>query len=375
MHVPDGFLDATTSLATGGVAVACLGLALRRSRLELDDRTVPLAGLTSAFIFAGQMVNIPVGLGTSGHLMGGALAAVLLGPWTGVLCLTVVLMVQALLFADGGLTALGTNITLLGVTTVLVGWVVTRGVLALLGRRPGAVAPAAAVGAFVSVLVAALVFVGLFAVGGQAQVGLGGLTVSMLAWHSVIGAGEAALTALTVGSVLAVRPDLVRAAQDLRSPLELRDADGRVLPAMTPTPPARPVPARSPRGLMLGGGVVTVVLAGVVSAFASSSPDGLERVAADRGFLASARDHLLAGSPLADYGEVGGIPVGVAGTLGVVVTIAAAVLVAGAGRSRHPAPGARSTRAGGARAVTGPGGNPPAGSSVTGAAQVDARHE
>src|SRR3982751_2368753 len=114
MHVPDGFLDAPTSIGTGVVAAAAIGVALRGARRELDDRTAPLAGLVAAFVFATQMVNFPVGAGTSGHLLGGALAAALVGPWTGVLVITVVLFVQALLFADGGLTALGTNITLMG---------------------------------------------------------------------------------------------------------------------------------------------------------------------------------------------------------------------------------------------------------------------
>src|SRR5919107_5990597 len=114
MHVPDGFLDAPTSIATGAVAVAAVGVALRGARRELDDRTAPLAGLVAAFVFAAQMVNFPVGAGTSGHLLGGALAVALVGPWTAVLAISVVLLVQALLFADGGTTALGTNVVLLG---------------------------------------------------------------------------------------------------------------------------------------------------------------------------------------------------------------------------------------------------------------------
>src|SRR5262245_48653400 len=120
MHVPDGFLDAPTSVATATVAAAGVAVALRRSRHELDERTAPMAGLVAAFVFAVQMLNFPVGAGTSGHLLGGALAAILVGPWTGVLCLSVVLMVQALLFADGGLTALGTNVLLMGMVSIAV---------------------------------------------------------------------------------------------------------------------------------------------------------------------------------------------------------------------------------------------------------------
>src|SRR3954465_1449902 len=122
MHVPDGFLDAPTSVATGAAAVACVGVSLVRARRELDDRTAPMAGLVAAFIFAVQMLNFPVAAGTSGHLLGGALAAILVGPYTGVLCMAVVLLVQCVFFADGGLTALGINITIMGIVTVLVGW-------------------------------------------------------------------------------------------------------------------------------------------------------------------------------------------------------------------------------------------------------------
>src|SRR3954447_25394759 len=173
MHVPDGFLDAPTSLATGAVAAVGIGLALRGARRELDDRTAPLAGLVATFIFATQMLNFPVASGTSGHLLGGALAAVLVGPATGLLCMSVVFLVQCLLFADGGITALGTNIDLMGIVTVVTGWLVFRAVQAVLPKRLSMVAPAAAAGALVSVPVAALAFVGLYAVGGTVDIPLG----------------------------------------------------------------------------------------------------------------------------------------------------------------------------------------------------------
>ena len=229
MHVPDGFLDAPTSLATAGVAAAGVAVALRGARRELDDRTAPMAGLVATFVFAAQMINFPVGAGTSGHLMGGALAAVLVGPWSAVLCLSVVLGVQALLMADGGITALGTNITLIGLTTVAVGWVVFVVLRRLLPARMSVVAPAAAVAAFVSVPVAALVFTALFAVGGTAPVDLAAVTAAMLAWHSVIGIGEAVITGLVVASVVAVRPDLVHGARPLLAEreLELREVAPR----------------------------------------------------------------------------------------------------------------------------------------------------
>jgi cobalt/nickel transport system permease protein len=213
MHVPDGFLDAPTSLATAGVAAAGVAVALRGSRRELDERTAPMAGLVAAFVFAAQMLNFPVGAGTSGHLLGGALAAVLVGPWTGVLCVSVVLIVQALLFADGGITALGTNITLMSVVAVAAGWLVFRAAQRVLPNTTGWVAPAAAVGAFASVPVTAAAFTGLYAVGGTAPIPFDGLLAAMLGWHAVIGLGEAAITGLTVASIVAVRPDLVHGAR------------------------------------------------------------------------------------------------------------------------------------------------------------------
>jgi cobalt/nickel transport system permease protein len=228
MHVPDGFLDAPTSIATGAVAVAAVGTALRGARRELDDRTAPLAGLVATFVFATQMLNFPVGAGTSGHLLGGALAAILVGPFTGLLCMSVVFLVQCLLFADGGITALGTNIDLMGLVTVAVGWLVFRMLQSVLPKRPSMVAPAAAVGAFVSVPAAALAFTGLYTVGGQADIPLGTLAAAMLGWHLLIGLGEALITGLAVASIVAVRPDLVYGARRvLRArTLEVRSADG-----------------------------------------------------------------------------------------------------------------------------------------------------
>ena len=224
MHVPDGFLDAPTSIATGVVAVGGVALALRGARRELDDRTAPMAGLVATFVFAGQMMNFPVAAGTSGHLLGGALAAVLAGPWTAVLCLSTVLMVQALFMADGGITALGTNITLMGLVGVAAGWLVFRGVRALLPERLGVVAPAAALAALVSVPVAASVFTLLFAVGGTAPVATDRVLAAMLSWHAVIGIGEAVITGLVVASVVGVRPDLVYGA---RSALRARTLEIR----------------------------------------------------------------------------------------------------------------------------------------------------
>ena len=135
MHVPDGFFDATVSISAGVVAAGAVAVCLRKARTELDERAAPLAGAVAAFIFAVQMINFPIGLGTSGHLLGGALAAVLVGPYAGALCVTVVLVVQGLVFADGGLTAIGINVVLMAVVTAAVGWGVFRGAMLVLPRR------------------------------------------------------------------------------------------------------------------------------------------------------------------------------------------------------------------------------------------------
>ena len=225
MHVPDGFLNVPTSIATGMIAAVGVGVALRKAREELNERTAPLAGLVAAFVFATQMVNFPVGAGTSGHLLGGALAAALVGPWTGVLVITVVLIVQALLFADGGLTALGTNVTLMGLAGVGVAWLVIQLVLRFLPKRLASVPVAAAVGALVSVPTAALTFTGLFTLGGVADIPVGAVLTAMVGWHSLIGIGEAVITGLMVSAVVATRPDLVYAARPILSAtrLEIRE--------------------------------------------------------------------------------------------------------------------------------------------------------
>ncbi|MGL5819432.1 MAG: energy-coupling factor ABC transporter permease [Phycicoccus sp.] len=217
MHVPDGFLNATTSVATAVVAGGAVAVALRRAPRDLEDRTAPLAGLVAVFVFAAQMLNFPVGAGTSGHLIGGALAAVLVGPATATLCLTVVLGVQALLFADGGVTALGTNVVLMAVVAVWAGYGTCRLALVALRRWSWGVPAAAALGAFASVPAAALVFAGLYAVGGAAPVPLDDLVAAMVGWHLLIGFGEAVITALVVASVAGSRPDLVHVAARSRA--------------------------------------------------------------------------------------------------------------------------------------------------------------
>jgi len=328
VHVPDGFFDAPTSVATGLIAAGAVGFSLQRANRELRETGPALAGLTAAFVFAVQMVNFPVGAGTSGHLLGGALAAALVGPWTAVLVMSTVLLVQGLLFADGGLTALGTNITLMGLITVLVGYFLTKALLKVMPRRAGSVVPAATVGALVSVPVAALAFTGLYAIGGAVDIPLGKLATAMVGWHVLVGIGEAVITAAVLSAVVATRPDLVYAARHLRQDLVLVDADGNT----STVSPDRPIAAR-PAGRSLGVGIaVTLVVAGGLSLFASAHPDGLEFVGAKLGFDSAAKNSAAAGSPLADYGvhgignaEVSGA---LAGIIGVLVTIVVGLAIA-----------------------------------------------
>ncbi|MFC6883909.1 MULTISPECIES: energy-coupling factor ABC transporter permease [Actinomadura] len=250
MHVPDGFINAPVSVAAGAVAVAGVAVALRGARRELDDRTAPLAGLTAAFVFAAQMLNFPVASGTSGHLLGGTLAAILVGPYTGVLCVSVVLLMQGLLFADGGLTALGVNIVNMALVTVLVGYGLFRLLLRVLPKSPASVAGASFTAAVVSVPCSAAVFTLVYAVGGTTDVSVGKVAAAMIGVHVLIGIGEALITAVTVSSVLAVRPDLVYGARDLVKPLELRRTGTRDgAPGGTPDRASGPAgDARTPEG-------------------------------------------------------------------------------------------------------------------------------
>jgi cobalt/nickel transport system permease protein len=215
VHAPDGFIDGPTSLAMGVVAAAGVGLCLRRAGQELEEKQVPLAGLTAAFVFAVQMLNFPVASGTSGHLLGGVLAAVLVGPWTGALCVTVVVAVQALLFADGGLTALGFNVVNMALVTALGGYLVFVGLRKVLPRTRFGVSLASGLAAGLGVVLASLSFTLQYAIGGTGGADVGTVGASMVGVHVLIGIGEGVITALTVSAVLASRPDLVHGARDL----------------------------------------------------------------------------------------------------------------------------------------------------------------
>lgn len=215
MHVPDGFFDAGTSVGAGVVSAGTVAVCLRRASADLNDRAAPLAGLTAAFIFALQMLNFPIASGTSGHLLGGTLAAILVGPWAGTLCVAVVLLVQGLVFADGGLTALGLNVLLIAIIPAFVGFAVFRAARRALPANHGGVVTAAAIGAFASVPIAAAVFAVLYGVGGAVDLSFGSVLAAMVGVHVLVGIGEGLITAAVVSAVVGVRPDLVHGATDL----------------------------------------------------------------------------------------------------------------------------------------------------------------
>ncbi|MFE2494709.1 energy-coupling factor ABC transporter permease [Streptomyces scopuliridis] len=340
MHVPDGFIDLPVSAATGAVAAGAVAVSLRGARRELDERTAPLAGLVAAFIFAVQMLNFPVAAGTSGHLLGGALAAILVGPYTGVLCISVVLLMQGILFADGGLTALGVNITDMAVVTTVVAYALFRALVKVLPRTRRSVTVSSFVAALVSVPAAALAFTFFYWIGGTTDIPIGKVLTGMAGVHVLIGIGEAAITALTVGAVIAVRPDLVYGARGLSAPLKLR-VGGKLVDAAPATRP-EPVAARSTRKVWATGLVTALVLAGFVSFYASASPDGLEKVAADQGIDRKTEPHHTADSPLADYGvkDVGDARIsgGLAGVIGVGATVVVGSGVFWVVRRRRTAP-------------------------------------
>ncbi|MFF0716181.1 energy-coupling factor ABC transporter permease [Streptomyces bauhiniae] len=337
MHVPDGFIDAPTSAVTGVVAAGALAVSLRGARRELDERTAPLAGLVAAFIFAVQMLNFPVAAGTSGHLLGGALAAILVGPYTAVLCVSVVLLMQGVLFADGGLTALGVNITDMAIVTTVVAYAVFKGLLAVLPRSRRSITAASFVAALLSVPAAAVVFTLIYAIGGTTDVSIAKVATAMIGVHVLIGIGEAVITALTVAAVVAVRPDLVYGARGLRQKLRLR-VNGELVDA--PDAASAPAAARtSRRTVWITGLVTSLVLAGFVSFYASANPDGLEKVAHDKGIDKKTEPHHSSDSPLADYGvkDVANARLsgGLAGVIGVGVTIVAGSAVFWAVRRRR----------------------------------------
>ena len=228
MHIPDGFLSADVAAATGVVAVAAVGYGLHRANRTLDERQVPLLGVTAAFVFAAQMLNFPVAGGTSGHFLGAALATILLGPWLACLVIAVVLVVQAFMFADGGVTALGANIVCMGVVGALGSGLMLRAGRAVLPPRRTPFLGLCGMTAWLAVVAGAAVASVLLAISGT--VPLATVLPAMLGVHVFIGIGEAAITVAAVAAVLAVRPDLGAAAEHLEDEPVSAPAAGEALP-------------------------------------------------------------------------------------------------------------------------------------------------
>jgi cobalt/nickel transport system permease protein len=326
MHAPDGFLAAGTAVATGAISVGTVGVALRQAKRQLQDKAVPLAGITAAFVFAAQMFDFPVAAGTTGHLIGGALAAILLGPSVGVIVVTVVVVIQALAFADGGLTALGYNILNMAIVPAYGGYAMFRLFRKVMPKTTGGVMGATALAAWASVVMSAMAFSIQWLFGASAPIAFDVVFSAMVGVHAVIGIGEAVISALIIGSVLATRPDLVYGAADLER-AQLAETQVKT------------------RTFLIGGLLVALVFAAVVSQFAVDNPDGLEWVAEETGFAEVAGDHPLEGSIFADYATAGisneTASVAVAGIVGTIVTLAVAFgifLGIRERRGRDPAP-------------------------------------
>jgi cobalt/nickel transport system permease protein len=310
MHIPDGFLSTPVSLLLWVIAIVAVGYALARVNRELDDRKVPLMGVMAAAIFAGQMLNFSVSGGTSGHLMGAALAAIVLGPWAGLVVMTAVVGTQALLFQDGGLLALGANIVNMGLIGIAVGYAAYNTVRKLAGNRDWNLYASGFVAAWLSIVVAALAAALQLALSGTSPANIA--VPAMGGIHMLIGIGEGLITVGGLALLHAARPDLFTASK-------ARAGGGRIV--------------------WIGGLVVAVLLA-VLSPLASANPDGLEWVAEQQGFIDLAQDAPFQIIP--DYIVPGlsndSLATIVAGVVGLLIVFVVTWLVAAARRRRTSAP-------------------------------------
>ncbi|HWI75048.1 MAG TPA: energy-coupling factor ABC transporter permease [Baekduia sp.] len=216
MHIPDGFLSGEASLAGAAVAGAGLAVCLRRMRREERERDLPIAGLAAAFFLVGDAPMFPITVGTQGHLLGGALAVCLLGPWLGAITIAVVATIQALALGDGGISTLGLTIVTLALVPAFAGYPIAVGLRRLLGRTPKGLAIACGIAAAIAVELSAVTFVGEFALGAAVHIDLAKIAWSTLGAYAVIGVVEGVLTGLIVRALLSVRPDLVRIAEPVR---------------------------------------------------------------------------------------------------------------------------------------------------------------
>ena len=300
LHIPDGFLSTPIALVGWLLAIVLIVLALRQTRDQLGERQVPILGVMAAFIFAAQAINFPVAGGTSGHLLGGALAAIVLGPWAAVLVMTAVVGLQGLLFQDGGLIVMGWNITNMGILTAFVGVAAYRLGVGMTGKGRTWLIVWGALAAWLSVEAGALATALQLALSGTSPLVVA--LPAMLGVHALIGIGEAIITVGALLLIAQARPDLL--------------AMGEAAPG-----------ARSAVGI--GAGLVIAVVVAGLSLFASPSPDGLERVATDQGFIGTALDPFY--EILPDYSvpfianaEMSGV---VAVILGTLVVFALAIFV------------------------------------------------
>ncbi|MFM8841962.1 MAG: energy-coupling factor ABC transporter permease [Actinomycetota bacterium] len=222
LHIPDGFINVPTSILFALLSVVGIAIALKGAKGELDDKTAPLAGLTTVFIFAAQMINFPVAAGTSGHLLGGALAAILIGPYAATLSITIVLLLQALLFADGGLIASGLNVFNLALIGVWGSHLIFLIVRKVLPKRKNLIPVAGFIAALIQVPLAATSFVIQYAIGAESTIPVSTVFTAMLSTHLLIGIGEALITAFTLSAVLATRSDLVFGWKKIAPKLEIK---------------------------------------------------------------------------------------------------------------------------------------------------------
>jgi cobalt/nickel transport system permease protein len=278
MHIPDGFLDPKTAVAGGVVAAVGLGIAVRQVKRTFPSTCIPQMGLASAFVFAAQMLNFPIVGGTSGHLIGAVLVSILLGPSAAVIVMSSVLILQCLMFADGGITALGANIFNMAIVAPFVGYAAFRLLWRILGPSEQARFTAIAFASWLSTVAAAIACAGQLAVSGTVHWSV--VFPAMAGIHMCIGMGEALITTLVVAAVMKFSPEMITALDSVQSHTRLRSLIGY--------------------GLIVSFGLVLFV-----APFASSWPDGLERIAETLGFSGAASSTALVPSPLADYGVPG----------------------------------------------------------------------
>ena len=272
MHVPDGFINAQVSAATGIISLGTLWAYIRNAKNLVADKLIALTGMMSALIFVLQMINFPIAAGTSGHLLGGALAVIVLGPSLGVICISIVVVIQSLLFADGGLSALGVNVLNMAIITSLTGWFTITLWKKIFGESQFTLISGSVISGLLSVVFSSIAFVLEYAIGGTVSVPLGNVLIAMISTHLLIGLGEGIITALIVSLLLRVRSDLVYVNSKKNKSNTLSTSYG-VLIAL----------------------ILSLTL---VTPYASSSPDGLESVASDFGFEETDGVVLL----LEDYG-------------------------------------------------------------------------